>query len=77
MILSVPRSLLLLLSYPIEFVSGLMGIQQPISPVRVRKLFRSTNVEPERLQQLGYQWKFDLPAALRDWRQDSPRDFES
>jgi len=72
---SVPRSLLLGVSYPIDSVARVFGIRQPISPVRVRKLFRSTWIEPRRLRELGYQWKFGLESAFQDWKQDCPQDF--
>lgn len=73
---SVPRSLLLGISYPIDFTARVARIQQPVNPVRVRKLFRSTWVEPRRLRELGYEWQFSLESAFRDWKQDVPGDFE-
>ena len=74
--LSVPRSLLLGVSYPIDAVAKTFRIRQPISPVRVRKLFRSTSIDPKRLRDLGYQWKYTLEEAFVDWKRDLPRDFE-
>jgi nucleoside-diphosphate-sugar epimerase len=75
--LSVPRSLLLGVSYPIDGVARTFGIRQPISPVRVRKLFRSTSVDPKRLRDLGYQWQFTLEDAFHDWKRDLPADFSA
>ncbi len=72
---SVPRSLLLGVSYPIDGAARAFGIKQPISPVRVRKLFRSTSVDPQRLRELGYQWKYTLDEAFIDWKHDLPSDF--
>jgi GlcNAc-P-P-Und epimerase len=72
---SVPRSLLLGISYPIDRVARTFGIRQPISPVRVRKLFRSTFIEPKRLRELGYKWKYTLEEAFIDWKRELPRDF--
>jgi len=72
---SVPRSLLLAASYPIASISGVLGIKQPIDPARVRKLFRSTNIAPVRLRELGYQWTYDLQSALKDWQKEQPSDF--
>lgn len=72
---SVPRSLLLGVSYPIDAVARTFGIRQPISPVRVRKLFRSTSIDPKGLRELGYQWKYSLEDAFEDWKQDLPTDF--
>jgi nucleoside-diphosphate-sugar epimerase len=73
--ISVPRFALMGVSYPIDFAARTVGIRQPVSPVRVRKLFRSTWIEPRRLRELGYEWKFDLESAFADWKKDSPRDF--
>lgn len=72
---AVPRSVLLGVSYPIDGVARVFGIKQPISPVRVRKLFRSTFVEPRRLFELGCNWRFTLEKAFRDWKEDAPQDF--
>ena len=49
--LSIPRKLLLGISYPIDFFQA-SSASQPISPTRIRKLYRSTNIEPRRLQEL-------------------------
>jgi Nucleoside-diphosphate-sugar epimerases len=73
--LSVPRSLLLSVSYPIDGIAKTFGIRQPISPVRVRKLFRSTYIEPKRLRDLNYSWKYTLEEAFADWKHDLPQDF--
>jgi nucleoside-diphosphate-sugar epimerase len=74
--LSVPRSLLLGISYPIDAVARFFGISQPISPVRVRKMYRSTNIEPIRLRELGYQYHYTLEQAFEDWKHDLPTDFQ-
>lgn len=74
---SVPRWLLLALSYPIDTVASAFGVRQPISPVRIRKLFRSTSIDPRGLRELGYQWKFSLEEAFRDWKSDLPADFSA
>ncbi len=72
---NLPRSLLVGVSYPIHGVATLFGIRQPISPVRVRKVFRSTSIDPKRLRELGYQPKYTLEEALEDWKRDLPGDF--
>lgn len=72
---SVPRSFLLGVSYPIDRIARVLGIKQPISPVRVRKLFRSTFIDPRRLRELGYNWRFSLEGAFGDWKLDAPQDF--
>ncbi|MBX6358528.1 MAG: NAD(P)-dependent oxidoreductase [Acidobacterium ailaaui] len=72
---SVPRKLLLGISYPIEGVASIFGIKQPISPTRVRKLYRSTNIEARRLQEMGYRYQYTIEEAFADWRKDKPEDF--
>lgn len=73
--ISVPRSLLLGMAYPIDAVARAFGVRQPISPVRVRKLFRSTSVDPAGLRQLGYVWQYTLEEAFLDWKRERPEDF--
>lgn len=72
---NLPRALLLGISYPIHTVASMFGIRQPISPVRVRKLFRSTSVDPKELRNLGYKYYYTLETALQDWKDDLPDDF--
>ena len=73
--LSVPRPVLLGLSYPFLTLELMFGIKLPINPVRVRKLFRSNNIYPEQLNSLGYEYRYTLESAFRDWKQDVPQDF--
>lgn len=72
---SVARFAVLGASYPIAGIAKAFGITQPISPVRVRKLFRSTSIDPRRLREIGYKWQFTLEDAFEDWRKDVPGDF--
>lgn len=74
--LSIPRSLLMGSAYLISNVATLLRINQPINPVRVRKMFRSTNVEAVRLQELGYVPAYTLQGAFEDWKRDLPSDFQ-
>lgn len=73
--LNLPRPLLVGVSYPIHAVATIFGIRQPISPVRVRKVFRSTSIDPRGLRELGYKPQYTLEEALLDWRHDLPEDF--
>jgi nucleoside-diphosphate-sugar epimerase len=73
--ISFPRSVLLGLSYPIDAVARTFGIRQPVSPTRIRKLYRSTNIEARGLQTLGYRYSYTLKAAFEDWKLDVPEDF--
>lgn len=72
---AVPRWLLLGVSYPVDAVARALGIRQPVSPVRVRKLFRSTFIDPRGLRELGYTWQYGLDEAFHDWKKDRPEDF--
>ena len=72
---SLPRCLVLALSYPIEVVAQILCIKQPISPTWIRKLSRSTNIEAKGLQTIGYSYHYSLKTAIEDWKFDVPADF--
>jgi hypothetical protein len=72
---NVPRFLLLGASYLIDGVARAAQIVQPIGPVRVRKLFRSTYIDPKQLRELGYTWRYSLKEALLDWKRVFPGNF--
>ena len=72
---SVPYPLLLAASYPIEAVSRPLGLHQPISPVRIRKLVRSNNIVPGFLRAQGYPYQYTLEQALADWFRDRPEEW--
>jgi len=72
----VPYPLLLAASYGIEAVTRPLGIKQPVSPVRIRKLVRSNNIQPAVLLREGYQYRYDLEAAMRDWKNDRPDEWQ-
>jgi hypothetical protein len=63
------------MSYPIDFATRALGIRQPITPVRIRKLYRSTWINCTRFRELNYEWTFTLESAFQDWKKDSPDDF--
>jgi hypothetical protein len=73
--LSVPRSLLVAASYPVAGLAQLFGIHSSINPVRMRKLSQSTYIEPLRLREAGYRFRYTLEQAMVDWKQDAPEDF--
>jgi len=72
---SMPYPLLLGASYPIAAISRPLGIHQPISPVRIRKLVRSNNIVPDFLRKAGYSYHYTLDQALADWRQERPEEW--
>jgi len=72
---AVPYPLLLGASYPIEALSRPLGLQQPVSPVRIRKLVHSNNIVPNILREAGYEYRYTLESAFTDWRQERPEDW--
>lgn len=72
---ALPYRLLLGASYPIEALCRPLGIQQPISPVRIRKLVHSNNIVPKVLRDAGYEYRYTLESAFADWRQERPEDW--
>ena len=72
---NIPYQLLLSASYPIEVGSRLLRLQQPISPVRIRKLVCSNNIVPACLRRSGYVYPYNLEEALVDWCQERSADW--
>lgn len=73
--ISIPRKLLVAGSYPVAGLSQILGLRQPINPVRVRKLSQSTHIEPHRLRNASYRFRYTLEQAMADWKLDAPEDF--
>jgi len=72
---NVPSSLLYVMSFVIEPLAKLFNIQQPISPVRIKKLVRSNNILPKFLVENGYEYKYKLTEAMKDWKEDKPSEW--
>lgn len=72
---SVPYSLLYPASFVVDALARLLKINQPISPVRIRKLVKSNNILPEYLEKNGYQYRYTLKTALEDWKQQMPSEW--
>jgi len=49
--------------------------RSPLHPVRVRKTAMSTHIVPETLVKLGFQFRYDFSASLKDWAAKAPGDF--
>jgi len=73
--LSLPYNLILALSYPIDFISKIIKLHQPISPIRIKKLVRSNNIIPKKLIDSGYTYKYTFKGAMQDWRMECPKDW--
>jgi nucleoside-diphosphate-sugar epimerase len=74
---SVPRDLLVAASYPVAGIAQLFGLNQSINPVRMRKLSQPTHIEPLRLREAGYRFRYTMEQATADWKKDAPEDFIS
>jgi nucleoside-diphosphate-sugar epimerase len=72
---NVPFSLMYLASLVIDPVAKLVGIDQPISPVRMRKLVKSNNIIPQYLADNAYDYQYSFKQALTDWRLDNKKDW--
>ncbi|MDC0953285.1 NAD(P)-dependent oxidoreductase [Porticoccaceae bacterium] len=72
---SVPRTLLFIIAYLIDFIGKPLGIKHPFSPVRIRKLIRSNNILPTYLVENGYDYKYTLDGAFADWKKDCPEEW--
>jgi len=72
---SVPYILLYAASYIIDPISKLLKINQPISPVRLRKLVKSNNIVPQKLSEIAYQYQFTFEEAMSDWRNEAPEEW--
>jgi len=49
--------------------------RSPLHPVRVRKTASSTHILPESLSKMGFHFRYDFAASLKDWAKKSPGDF--
>lgn len=55
---------------PFEWAHA-MGIETGIHRERVKKLYFSTNIVPERLFECGFKFEYNLTSALEEWRRIS------
>ena len=67
---------------PLPILSAVAAVAQlltagksPLHPVRVRKTAMSTHIVPEALSTMGFPFRYDFSASLRDWALKSPQDF--
>lgn len=69
----IPLKLMLVAGWFFE-VLNIAGFKNSINRARVLKLNQSTNIFPQRLVDLGFQYAFDLRTSLQDWKEDSQND---
>lgn len=72
---SIPFFVLFSVSLLVDPLARILGISQPISPVRLRKLVKSNNIIPEKLGRMNYVYQFTFEEAMRDWKYDAPREW--
>ncbi|MCB2201790.1 NAD(P)-dependent oxidoreductase [bacterium] len=71
-VISIPLGLLLPVS---SLVQKVIGSRNPIHPVRVRKAATPTHIIPQRLLELGFDFRFSFARSLEHWLSVSPEDF--
>jgi nucleoside-diphosphate-sugar epimerase len=74
---NVPFSIIYSASFVADFLAKIARVNQPISPVRIKKLVRSNNIIPQYLQDNGYKYLFTFKEAMTDWRKDKPADWNA
>ena len=72
----VPYRLLLTAAFVIDSIAKPLGINHPFSPVRIRKLVRSNNIQPAYLVENGYPYIYTLESAFADWKQSCPEEWK-
>lgn len=72
---TIPFFLLYPVSVFIEALARVLRIGQPVSPVRLKKLVRSSNIVPQHLIDQEYTYRYTLKSALEDWRNECPEEW--
>lgn len=72
---SVPLAVLYPISYVLEAFSKILRVQQPVSPIRIKKLVRSNNILPQYLVAQDYEYNYTLKSAMADWKKDKPSEW--
>jgi len=71
----IPYPLLLTAAYGIDLLARTLRIRHPFSPVRIRKLVRSNNIQPEWLVENAYPYQYNLESAFADWKKECPEEW--
>lgn len=66
----VPLPLMNIAALPFEALNA-FGLSNPVNRKRIRKLVRSTNIEPRFLVESGYVYQTNLHSGLRNWGEQS------
>jgi nucleoside-diphosphate-sugar epimerase len=67
---------LALLSPAAVLAQSLLGANNPVHPVRVKKAAMSTHIVPSVLQKMGFAFQYSYLKSLEHWRSIAPQDFE-
>lgn len=49
-----------------------IGLKNSINRARIMKLYRSTNIRPQLLQDLGFEWRYSLESSFAHWLSQTP-----
>ena len=71
----IPYPVMLIAAYVIDGMAKLFKINQPISPVRIRKLVCSNYIVPAYLKKHGYPYQYTFYQALEDWKKNQLGDW--
>lgn len=71
----VPYSVLYPASFFVEALARVFRVNQPISPVRIKKLVKSNNILPQYLEKQGYEYQYTLKSAFEDWKRQMPSEW--
>lgn len=65
-----PAWMMTAVAAPFEALEA-MGLNLGVNRARIAKLTRSTHIAPQRLQELGFEFRFGLNDGLSDWRREA------
>ncbi len=65
-----PAWMLSVLAAPFEALEA-MGLNPGFNRARIAKLTCSTHIAPQRLQEVGFEFRSGLREGLSDWRQEA------
>ena len=71
----IPYHVVLIAAYVIDGIAKPFKMNQPISPVRIRKLVRSNYIVPAYLKKHGYPYQYTFHQAFEDWKKNQPGDW--
>lgn len=72
---NVPFKILLTGAYFVNIINRILGRKQSISPVTIRKTLKYNDIIPKILDDLNYQYKYNLEEGLADWYKERPSEW--